>query len=76
MPKRAGTRTLGVCPYRDCGAGNLVPAADGAITRNPNHKLVRCAGCLGYAIRTPSGMVFPLTDASDPNAEAATSVPE
>lgn len=68
---RAGSRTSGICPYDACSSMNLVTSPDGTEPRRPDHTLMQCLTCMGYCVRTRSGMVFPLVDAENPDADPA-----
>lgn len=59
------------CPYADCGSMNLLVSQDGTQPRRSDHTLMKCSDCQGYSVRTRPGLVFPLVDASDPDADPA-----
>ena len=72
MPdQREGSRILNACPYNDCGSAHLAKSTDGTLPRRPDQILMQCTFCQGYCVRLQTGLVFPLVDASDPDADAA-----
>ena len=55
-----------MCPYCD---GPVETSTDATRPRRPDHDLVECVECSGYAVRVAS-VVAPLADRTDPDADA------
>lgn len=69
MPSRPGSRVMNSCPYNDCSGSSLARSSLGTKLRRADHMLMRCPLCESFSVRTPNGFVFPLNNATDPNAD-------